>query len=86
MDRSANDTVSLVVRTLMAANGDTQVTVGQVLDLPRSAVAARLRGRTRWTVGEVDALARHWGVDLVAFFDVEQLGLVGQLRSVRRVG
>lgn len=81
----AQQTVSTVVRACMAFHGDVQEDVAKVLGLPRSSVAARLRGRSRWTVGEVEALANYWQLDMAVFFDLGKLGLLGNSVS-RRVG
>lgn len=85
---NANDTVSAVVRACAGLRGDSQEDIARVLGITRPAVTARLSGRTRWTVAEVEALANHYGVEVSAFFDLSRLGLLVDVtpadRSPRR--
>ena len=60
--------VSRMVRLLMADAGENQSTVARVLGVPQSAVSARLRGQTKWTVDDLEVLARHYGKSITVFF------------------
>ena len=90
----ANDSVSAVLRACMALAGESQERVAEVLGVTRPAVTARLAGRTRWTVSEVEVLADHYGIEPAAFFDMSRLGLLVNVspsdgvrpRAARRVG
>lgn len=68
--------MSAVVRACAGLAGESQADIARVLGITRPAVTARLSGRTRWTVAEVEALADHYGVEVAAFFDLSRLGLL----------
>jgi antitoxin component HigA of HigAB toxin-antitoxin module len=81
---NANETVSAVVRACMGLTGDNQDDVARVLGLTRPAVTARLAGRTRWTVIELELLGAHYGVEPAAFLDLSRLGLLVNLPGDER--
>jgi predicted transcriptional regulator len=47
------------IRAEMARRGVTQSQLAKVLGLPQSAVSYRHRGRTPWTLNEIEVVARH---------------------------
>lgn len=60
----------------MASTSQTQVDIASILGVSQSQVSARLRGRTRWTFDDLDAL-RDAGVSiaLTAYgLDSEEVG------------
>lgn len=48
--------ISREVRTFMAATSQTQADIASILGVSQSQVSARLRGCTRWSVDDLDAL------------------------------
>lgn len=48
--------VSREVRQFMAATSQTQGDISKILGVSQSQVSARLNGRTRWNVNDLDAL------------------------------
>lgn len=54
--------ITASVRALSAWKGDTQLELGRVLGLSKVTVAQRLGGRLTWTLKDVDALCKHYGV------------------------
>lgn len=60
--------VSRVVRLLMALADESQSDVAKVIGVPQSAVSARLRGQTKWTVDDLEVLAEHYGKPITVFF------------------
>lgn len=76
-EMTADQTVSAVLRALLAARRVTQEEVADVLGVTRPAISARLAGVTTWKVGEVAALARHFGLSVADFVEPgARLGLV----------
>jgi len=80
--------VSNAVRILMALAQESQSDVAKILGVPQSAVSARLRGQTKWTVDDLEVLARHYRKPITVFFiDVDamlsppQRGLTGRSLS-----
>lgn len=60
--------VSEVVRILMTLARENQSDVARVLRVPQTAVSARLRGQTKWTVDDLEVLALHYGKPITVFF------------------
>jgi predicted XRE-type DNA-binding protein len=60
--------VSNAVRVLMALARESQSDVAKVLGVPQSAVSARLRGQTKWTVDDLETLAKHYQKPITVFF------------------
>lgn len=74
--------VSRVVRILMALAEESQSDVAKVLGVPQSAVSARLRGQTKWTVDDLEVLALHYGKSITVFFiDPDEILSASERRS-----
>lgn len=69
--------VSREVRQFMAATAATQTDISKILGVSQSQVSARLHGRTRWNVNDLDAL-RAAGVPIAlsaySIVDPEEVG------------
>lgn len=52
------------VDDLLRSRGQTQMSLGPVLFLSQTAVSDRFRGRTPWTLADLERLAVHFGVDV----------------------
>lgn len=66
---STQQSVTDAVRVAMALRNMSQADLGRVLGLSQPAVSHRLRGAIEWTTGELDKLARYFGItvaDLVS--------------------
>jgi peptidyl-prolyl cis-trans isomerase A (cyclophilin A) len=61
---TAQEVVSRVVRVYMAARDETQEELGLALGVSRPAITQKLSGRSKWTLADLDGLARHYGVDI----------------------
>ncbi|WP_103503929.1 helix-turn-helix domain-containing protein [Streptomyces sp. SM14] len=75
--------VTLTVRALMHATGETQADLAAGLALSQPAVSLRLTGSRPWTLADLDALSAHYGVpvpDLVSGVDAA----VRRLPAARR--
>ncbi|MEU8516380.1 helix-turn-helix transcriptional regulator [Kitasatospora sp. NPDC048722] len=60
---------SATVSALRSVTGESQARIGEALGLTPSAVSYKLRGRAGWSLGDVEALSRHFGIpvpDLMA--------------------
>ena len=78
------ETVSRVVRVYMAARDETQEELGRELGLSRPAVTQKLSGRSRWTLADLEGLARHYGLpveELIKGPILDQLGAVKPRRA-----
>jgi transcriptional regulator with XRE-family HTH domain len=52
------------VRALSAAFEDQQTDLAKVLGVTQVSVSRKLRGQTKWSLADVDALAAHYGVSV----------------------
>ena len=67
-ERPAQERITGAVKALMAAHGEDQDDLGEVLHMSQSSVSKMLRGVRKMTVDELDTLAVHYGVDPTTFF------------------
>lgn len=61
---SSNDKVTATVKVLLALAGENQTTLAGVLGVTPTSVSNRVRGFSRWSVDELDTLARHFDVQV----------------------
>jgi transcriptional regulator with XRE-family HTH domain len=47
----------------MAARGDTQETLGKILNLSKSSISRRLSGEIEWSIGEIETICNHYEKD-----------------------
>jgi len=52
----------------MARRGDTQESLGKLLNLPHSSISRRLTGDTEWSISEIDKICEHYGKDYYELF------------------
>lgn len=60
--QSLTDTVSGEVKALMGRHGVSQTQLANWLGINQTAVSARLRGRTRWNLPEIERVAEGFAV------------------------
>jgi transcriptional regulator with XRE-family HTH domain len=60
--RHTQERVTTSVRVEMALRREHQSDLARALGLTQTSVSARLNGRTRWSVDDLDKLAEHFGV------------------------
>ena len=60
---------SLVIE--MARNGDTLETLGNLLEITRQTVRAKIEGKTDWTISEVEKLCNYYKKDYYKLFKGE---------------
>lgn len=60
--RPLTEQVSAEIKALMGRHGVSQTTLGAWLDLNQTAVSARLRGKTRWNLPEIERVAEGFAV------------------------
>lgn len=56
----------------MAARGDTQETLGKILNLSKSSVCRRLSGEKAWSIGEVEIICNHYNKGYYELFTNEK--------------
>ncbi|MDO8107132.1 helix-turn-helix transcriptional regulator [Isoptericola sp. b441] len=61
--------VTATVRQVLRERHLSQEQLGEVLGLSQQAVSDRLRGRTRFSLRDLDALARHLGVPVAELLE-----------------
>jgi len=66
---SASETARRTARGLMAAQGLRQEDLAPILGLSQQALSSRLRGRSRLTLDDVEALAAYFDVPVSLFFE-----------------
>ncbi|MEU8546344.1 helix-turn-helix domain-containing protein [Streptomyces roseoverticillatus] len=69
MSTGLEESLRLSVAALMRTTGESQRVVAGVLGLTQAQVSRRQSGAASWTLGDVDALAVHYGIsalDLLA--------------------
>lgn len=64
--RHTQERVTTSVRVEMALRRETQADLARVLGVTQTSVSSRLRGRTRWSVDDLDKMAEHFGVEVSA--------------------
>lgn len=59
---STEEELTNTIRKVIAATGETQLQVGKVLGVALPSASRRFTGHVRWTLEDVEKLARHWNV------------------------
>jgi len=57
-------------RIHMLKNNDNQVTLSEALQLPQSAISARINGKTEFRQNEINAIRLRWGLSDAETVDV----------------
>lgn len=52
----------------MARRGEKQKDIAKLLGLPVASICMRLKGETKWGIGEIDILCEHFGKDYYQLF------------------
>lgn len=75
--------VRAVVRMLLAAGNQPKDSLAETLGISRTSVYSKLSGTSAFTVAEVAAMARHFGVEPGVFF-AGPTGILPTVRITRR--
>lgn len=65
MTMSTEDTLRLTVAAIMQRTGERQTDVGAGTGLSQLQISRKQSGKTSWTLRDVDALAKHWGIPVL---------------------
>lgn len=77
MTMTVQDAVTLTVQLQLALRRETRQDIAQVLGITPSAVTARFKGRTRWSVDDLDRLSEHFGVSVARIVEPPVAALAG---------
>ncbi len=69
--RNPRAAVSAEIRALMGRYRVTQTQLAQVLGMSQSSLSARLSGSVPWDVDDLDKIAEHFKVEVIALFGSE---------------
>lgn len=69
--------ISSVVRVYLAAHNGTHAELAEGLGMSRPAVSQKLAGRIRWTLHDLEALARFYDTDPADFLSGDLLARLG---------
>lgn len=64
---TTNDTVSRTVETLLASRGENRTALARGLGHSQGWVTQKLGGQRRWSMDDLDALGRYFGLPPAAF-------------------
>ncbi|WP_406448733.1 helix-turn-helix domain-containing protein [Streptomyces sp. NBC_01622] len=67
MGMSLPERVRLAVAALMHATGEPQVRLAEVLGVTQAQVSRRQSGSAAWSLADCEALAGHYGMDVLDF-------------------
>ncbi|GAA0452198.1 XRE family transcriptional regulator [Streptomyces olivaceiscleroticus] len=67
MGMSLAEQVRVTVAALMHATGESQAQVAGVLGVTQGQVSRRQSGAAAWSLGDCEALARHWRIGVLDF-------------------
>ncbi|MFJ2606276.1 helix-turn-helix domain-containing protein [Streptomyces sp. NPDC091279] len=65
MGLTSGERVRSAVAALMQATGDSQAGVADALGVSQAQVSRRQSGSAAWTLADCDALAAHFGIDVL---------------------
>lgn len=55
----------------MAKHGDTQISLGKLLNITNGSVSKKLSGEREWTISEIDTICEHYKKDYYELFKGE---------------
>ncbi|AYC35860.1 MULTISPECIES: helix-turn-helix domain-containing protein [Streptomyces] len=67
MGMSLPERVRLVVAALMHASGESQARLAEALGVTQAQVSRRQSGAAAWSLADCEALAAHYGMDVLDF-------------------